>query len=708
MHPRIPAGGQEHSQLSDGHAPNASSLAARRLENARRKATTRQIIDRVSAAIGEEFFETLVKNLGEGLGADCLYVGEFAGGKAERIRTLAAFVSGARRCRTDYLLAGSAAALVSTGEPWSCTRGVLKKVPGDELLAEIGAQACVAVPLLDRQNRGLGAIMAIYQRPLPSARESKSMLETFAPRAAAELRRKQADAALRESEQRYQVFISQNADALWRVEFEQPIPTSAPEDEQIAQIYRCGYMAECNDAMARLLGYSHASQMIGMGFEELAKHAHPRLQEELRCAIRSGYRFDTVESVPVELDGRIRYLVRSQWGIVENGALQRVWGAIRDITELKRVEEALRASEQRLSELLENTHLLTVMLDLEGSISFCNDYLLRLTGWRADEIAGQSWFDRMVPPEERDKAREEFASARRDASNPHHFEGVLLGKDGQRWLVAWENTIWRDSRGQVAGLASVGRDITAVKALEAQVAQSHKLEGIQRSVTRMVNDFNGLLTVISGYCTILLQSKTETDAEHAPLIEIQNAAQAGTALTEQLIAFTSQQTLHPELLDLNAVAKAVARKVESLLPSNIALQLDLDPTLAKVRADSSQLGGVLLSMAMNAIEAMPDGGRLSIYSTNIEVDEEQASHTPGLAPGLYVLLTVADTGVGMSEDVRDHLFEPFFSTKDSARGLGLPAIYGIVQQSGGHIAVESEPGAGATFQIYLPFADAEQ
>jgi two-component system, cell cycle sensor histidine kinase and response regulator CckA len=313
-----------------------------------------------------------------------------------------------------------------------------------------------------------------------------------------------------------------------------------------------------------------------------------------------------------------------------------------------------------------------------------------------------------VPPEEREKAKAEFASTRREAAVPSHSESTLLGKDGRRWRIAWENTTWRDSEGRIAGFSGVGRDVTVLKALETQALHAQKLDGIKRSVARMVHDFGSLLTIISGSSQILIQSKTEEDKEYTLLREIKNAAQAATALNGQLLAFTSQQTLSPKLLDLNAVIEAVGRKVESLLPSNIALQLELEPELAKVRADSAQLVGVLLSLANNAMEAMPEGGRLAIHSENVEVDEALAESLPGVPPGQFVMVAVADTGIGMSEEVQAHLFEPFFSTKSSARGLGLPAIYGIIQQSGGHIVVESKPGGGSTFRIYLPRAGGER
>jgi PAS domain S-box-containing protein len=661
-----------------------------------------QIASQVAAAIGEEFFISLVTNLAEGLSADCVYIGEFVGGQSERVRTLASFVNGAGNCDADYVLAGSVAALAATGEPWSCTRGALKRLPEDTLLHQIGAQACIVVPLLDGQGHASGVLLAAFRRPLDNARLPKSMLERFAPRAAAELRRKQSEASLHESEQRYHAFIAQNTDAMWRIEFENPISTDLSEDEQIASIYRYGYLAECNDAMARLLRYEKASQLIGTGFEELARHASPRLREDLRSAIRSGYRCDTVETEPMERNGQVRQFLRTHWCVVENGKLQRIWGVFRDITQLKRFEEALQASERRLSELLERMHLLTFMLDGNGSITYCNDYMLQLTGWQKEEVKGKNWFDLMIPPEDREKVRAEFAAARTNAHTARHFESTVLGKHGQRWIIAWESTLLRDPQGQISGFAGVGRDITVFKAVEEERIQVQKLESIRRSVDRLVHDFSGITTIIGGYCDILLQDRPDTDPAFVPLMEIKSAAERGEALAQQLFAFSEQQELHAVLLDLNGVIEEVCRTLKPRLPKNVTLQIELDPELAPVYADASRFREVVLNLATNAIDAMPDGGRLTIHSTNIELDKDCVSRLSGVAPGHYVLLAVADTGIGMSQAVQTHLFEPFFSTKDNRSGLGLSSVYGIVQQSGGHIVVDTQAGVGTIFQIYLP------
>ena len=497
-----------------------------------------QISSHVSATIGTEFFESLVTNLSKTLNADCVYLGEFIGGQAERVRTLAASPKGLADAGSDYLLVGSVAAQAVTGDTWSCTRGVLKKFADDALLRQMGAQACIAVPLMDAKRQTLGAMLAIFRHPLDNARPVKSVLEMFAPRATAELQRKQSDAVLRESEQRYNAFISQNIDAMWRIEFERPIPTDLPEDDQVQCIYDRGYLAEANDALARLLGYGRAEQIIGLTFEELARRADPRIKEDLRTAIRSGYRFATVERKPLDVNGHARHILRSVWCVVEEGKLLRIWGTHRDITELKKVEEALQASEQRLGDLLESVHLLTVMWDGEGAITYCNDYCLRLTGWQAGELAGKNWFDLMVPTAERDKVRNEFASTRVCSPAPHRFESTLLGKDGRSWLIAWESTIIHDSNGRVTGLGGVGRDITAYRVLKEERCQSHELASMKPSLGRLVDDFINLLTVINSYSAILLEGRPETDPAYLPLKEIKDAADDGAALAHQLLAFS--------------------------------------------------------------------------------------------------------------------------------------------------------------------------
>jgi hypothetical protein len=659
-----------------------------------------QIATQVSASLGTEFLESLARNLAEALTADCVYTGEFAGGQVERLRILALFADGKLGSQSDHALTGTLAAQVAASEPCVCTRGIQKRFPDDPLLLELGAQAGVAVPLLDSKRQVLGALVALYRNPIANPRLPKSTLEMFSPRASAELHRKQMDDALRESEQRYRVFIAQNADAMWRIEFETPIATDLPEDEQIEQIYRYGYLAECNDALARLMGHERADQLIGATFEQLAQRADSHLREDVRSAIHSGYRFMTVEAEPVDHAGKRRSLLRSQWGVVENGMLRRIWGTHRDLTDLRRAETAARVSEERLSELLEGAHLVSVMLDSHNAITFCNESLLSLAGWREEDVVGKNWFDLAVPPPERERVRAAFAATQLNAPAPHYFESSLLGADGNRRLIGWKTTALRDFDGQISGIAGVGRDLTTYKAMEASAQQAQKLDHIGRTVGRIAQDFSNVLGNITRNCANLIPSGQGSDSP--ALLEIKAEAERGADLVQQLLAFGRRQQFNPLLLNVNRLAEDCERTLGPLLPANVKLELDLDSSLGFVRADSSQLQQALLNLALNARDAMPNGGNLTIASSNVTLNENRALALAKVPPGDYVRLSVRDTGAGISEEAKAHLFEPFYTTKEQRAGLGLAAVYGIIQQSGGHIVVETELRAGTTFQIYLP------
>ena len=192
----------------------------------------------------------------------------------------------------------------------------------------------------------IGVIMTVYRRRISNAAVLKEILESFAPRSVSELERKQQEEQLRRSEERYRAFIELNANGMWRIEFEQPISTALPEQEQLARIYQDGYVAECNDALARQAGFEKAAQVIGHRVRDLVPLSNPSVRDATLHAIRSGYRFTTVETAPIGRDGKRRYMLRSQWGIVDDGMLQRMWGSNRDITDLKLSEMALDASEQ--------------------------------------------------------------------------------------------------------------------------------------------------------------------------------------------------------------------------------------------------------------------------------------------------------------------------------------------------------------------------
>src|SRR5260370_21528427 len=269
-----------------------------------------QIANRVSATIGMEFFRSMVQHLAEVLHADCVYIGEFLGGQTERVKTLA--VCPDLPDGFEHELAGSASAQVALGKPCLCRAHAQGRFPDDPLLARLGAEACAAIPLLKLAGHSLGLLMTIYRSPIGDPEIPKTILEAFAARAAAGLERKQRGGLPRHSEDRHRAFVALNPDALWLVEFVPPDPTAPPEQEHLERIYRDGYLAGCNDALARLLGVEKVEQLIGRPIHDLDLLSNPSVRNATLHAIRSGYRFSTVETGPFGQDGKPRYMLRSQ------------------------------------------------------------------------------------------------------------------------------------------------------------------------------------------------------------------------------------------------------------------------------------------------------------------------------------------------------------------------------------------------------------
>jgi PAS domain S-box-containing protein len=411
----------------------------------------------VSTTIGTDFFCILTQNLARALEADSVYIGELLEKPIPRVRTVAVCVDGDILGNFEIPLRGSPEAEVATGNPCIFLTDLQETFPADLRLAALGVEACVALPLVDTEQAVVrGLIAAFYRHPLQKVQFVRSMLSMFASRVLAELKRKQVEDTLRESEQRYEAFVMLNPDPMWRIEFSEPVDTDLSKDQQVESILQQGYLAECNDALARLLG-KEKEQLIGASVDILSSSFYDAFRAATGSLVRSGYRFDTVETLPVDDAGKRRHFLRSHWGIVENGRLQRIWGVNHEITELRQSQMALAISERRLSELLEAMHLAAIVLDREGALSFCNAYLLKLTGYKAEEIVGKNWFDAMVPPEERERQRVMLSSR---TNGPNHFEGSLLCRDKHRVLVGWDYVVLPDGNGGIAGSMSTGRDMT--------------------------------------------------------------------------------------------------------------------------------------------------------------------------------------------------------------------------------------------------------
>ncbi len=290
----------------------------------------------------------------------------------------------------------------------------------------------------------------------------------------------------------------------------------------------------------------------------------------------------------------------------------------------------------------------------------------------------------------------------------HNLEVQWKRKDGHLITVRLSGRPIRDAQDRITCFEMIAEDVTERRALEYQLRQSQKMEAVGRLAGGVAHDFNNLLTVIKGYSELMLEELKEADPLYGEVTEIKKAADRAASLTRQLLAFSRQQVLAPKVLDLNFVMQNMDKLLRRLLGEDIQFISILDPDLGRTKADPGQIEQVLMNLAVNARDAMPAGGKLTIETRNVDLDENYCREHAGVIPGPYVMFAVSDSGNGMSEQVRSRIFEPFFTTKEVGKGtgLGLSTVYGIVRQSEGHIWVYSEIGIGSTFKVYLPRVDA--
>lgn len=386
-----------------------------------------------------------------------------------------------------------------------------------------------------------------------------------------------------------------------------------------------------------------------------------------------------------------------------DGTITGLLGISRDVTDRKEAEANRLRLLAQLQLQVERMPLAYLLADGEMRYTRWNPTAERMFGFTEAEVLGKHPFEVVVPPQSHALVAGVFEKIKA-GSMEAHGESENCTKDGRTIICEWYNTPLFDENGAFAGLLSLAQDITERKRLEDQLRQAMKMEAVGRLAGGVAHDFNNLLTIITGYSDLLLARPGMDPSVLESVKEIRVAGDRAAALTRQLLGFSRQTMLQPEILDLNLVVEDTGKMLRRLIGEDIRFTTVLDPQLNRVRVDPSQLDQVLMNLAVNARDAMPKGGRLTIETANVHLGDNGAPDRVDCPPGRYAMLAITDTGVGMSPDVRGRVFEPFFTTKEVGKGtgLGLAMVFGIVKQSGGGIAVDSEPGHGSTFRIYLP------
>lgn len=383
--------------------------------------------------------------------------------------------------------------------------------------------------------------------------------------------------------------------------------------------------------------------------------------------------------------------------------LSSVGGQIAFAIERKRAEEKVRGSEARLRVLIEQ--LPAVLWTVDKDLKFTSVLGAGLTrlGLKPNQLVGMSLLEYF---ETADQTFLPVAAHRRAVAG----EAVTFHVEWKSGSYACHAEPLRDANGQLQGAICMSLDITDRKQLEEQLRQAQKMEAVGRLAGGIAHDFNNLLMVIQGYADLLAERIPTGEPLRRNAEQIQMAAQRATSLTRQLLAFSRKQMLAPKVLSVQTVVADMEKILRRLIGEDVALETTSAPDLWLVKADRSQIEQVILNLAVNARDAMPQGGRLTIETANVELDASYAHPPAVLSPGQYVMLAVTDNGCGMDAQTQAHIFEPFFTTKEKGKGtgLGLATVYGIVKQSGGYVWVYSEPGRGTSFKIYLPRIEEQQ
>jgi len=550
-----------------------------------------------------------------------------------------------------------------------------------ELVSRYGLRACWSTPFRSHYGKVLGTFAMYYSQPGEPTSPEIEVLEAAARLAAIAVERWQGDVELRRAADNYRDLVENLNEIVFSLDVEGKVTYISPPIEGLS-----GYRTD---------------EMTGKPFVEFVHPDDRQLLHDCLAQVFAG-NLKPREFRLVDKRGFVHWCRNSSRPQFVRGQLVGITSIIVDISEQRKTQEALRQAEQNYRAIFEEAIVGIFRTAPEGQYIVVNPALARMLGYDSPEEVKASVSDvarqLYVEPEQ----RREFQTLVEKEGSVRGFECQVYRKNGSKmWMSVNARAVYQN--GRLVGYEGTNEDITERKLLQEQLLQAQRLDAVGRLAGGVAHDFNNLLGVVLGQGELLLERLPFADPSRRRVEQICQAAHRAVSLTAQLLAFGRQQILHPVVLDLNSVLRNLNDIMTRVIGEDVDVVNRYDPALGLVKGDVGQIEQVLLNLAVNARDAMPQGGTLTIETSNIEIDSI-AQRYSGAAPGRYALLTIRDTGTGMDEETMAQIFEPFFTTKERNRGtgLGLATVYGIVKQSGGYVSVSSELGVGTTFSLYFP------
>src|SRR5581483_2357497 len=456
-----------------------------------------------------------------------------------------------------------------------------------------------------------------------------------------------------------------------------------------------GVYTAANPALAKIFGFASPQELMATTTAQ-QQYVRRDVREAMIMRLTAIGEVAGFEYEAYRKDGSKIWVSKSVRAVPDaSGSVLHYEGSVQDVTARKRMEAKVRI-------LLDSTPDAMVIVGGNGKIAVVNNQVAKVFGYTPEELVGQE-SEILVP--ERFRANNPICRSPKAFNSGSVINGLDLyarRKDGTEFPVDISTSAVETDEGVLQAAAI--RDISERRLLEEQFRQAQKMEAVGRLAGGVAHDFNNLLMIISSYGQLMLDQNSLTDSAQKHIKQILGAAERTAAVTKQLLAFSRRRQPATTVLDLNVVVQDLAKMLPRLLGEDIQMSIEPASERSTVKADLTYLDQIIMNLAVNARDAMPKGGRLRIKTANIDADSPYAAAHPPLTPGKYAMISVTDNGTGMDQETKSHIFEPFFTTKEPGKGtgLGLATVYGIVQQSGGCILVESTLGAGTTFEVYLP------